>query len=35
MVIFGVQSFSIGLVSEMIAQKDKTSSDKFTIKTTL
>jgi len=35
LVIFGVQSFSIGLVSEMIAQKDKTSSDKFTIKTTL
>jgi len=35
MVIFGVQFFSIGLVSEMIAQKDKTSSDKFTIKTTL
>jgi hypothetical protein len=35
MVIFGVQSFSIGLVSEMIAQKDKTSSDKYTIKRTL
>ncbi len=32
MVIFGAQIFSIGLVSEMIAMKDKDPSGKYTIK---
>jgi len=32
MVIFGVQFFSIGLLSEMIVHKDKASAIKYTIK---
>lgn len=32
LVIFGMQSFSIGLVSEMIAQKDQDPSNKYTVK---
>ena len=32
LVIFGMQSFSIGLVSEMIAQKDQDPANKYTIK---
>ncbi len=35
MVIFGVQFFSIGLLSEMIVHKDKTSANRYTIKTIL
>jgi glycosyltransferase involved in cell wall biosynthesis len=35
MVIFGVQFFSIGLLSEMIVHKDRTSAHKYTIKTIL
>ena len=35
LVIFGMQSFSIGLVSEMIAQKDQNPDNKYTIKQVL
>jgi hypothetical protein len=35
LVIFGMQSFSIGLVSEMIAQKDENPDNKYTIKQVL